>query len=204
MSDDTTDLYRYFDADGKLLYVGISLSALNRAIQHKSSAGWWSQQRTMTRETHPTRSAAEEAERRAIATEKPIHNIVHNRHRAEVAPPRLIAPTNNRLIGKFFLTPDEVEGFPLAKWQGWVLDELASGTYLIELFSWRTGCPNGQQVASVAEMGDWRFYADENHFLEWADRAAWSRGQYVKGLTPHVVARSSFFPEPADRSWATE
>lgn len=163
---DPTDLYRYFDAEHRLLYVGISFSALNRAIQHKSSAKWWSEQRTMTRETHPTRSAAEEAERRAIATEKPIHNIVHNGQGVKSAPPKEPPPATSGLVGKFFLTPDPEKGFPLVQRQGWVLEELVSGTYLIELFSWADGYPNGQHIAPVSDMGEWRFYSDESQWLE--------------------------------------
>ena len=170
--NDPTDLYRYFDAEQRLLYVGISFSALNRAIQHKSSAKWWSEQRTMTRETHPTRSAAEEAERRAIATEKPIHNIVHNGQGVKSAPPKEPPPATSGLVGKFFLTPDPEKGFPLVQRQGWVLEELVSGTYLIELFSWADGYPNGQHIAPLADMGDWRFYSDESQWLEDGQRGS--------------------------------
>jgi len=168
---DPTDLYRYFDAEQRLLYVGISFSALNRAIQHKSSAKWWSEQRTMTRETHPTRSAAEEAERRAIATEKPIHNIVHNGQGVKSAPPKEPPPALSGLVGRFFLTPDPQKGFPLVQQQGWVLDELPTGPYLIELFSWVNGSPNGQFLVSVADMSGWRFYSDESQWLEAGERA---------------------------------
>jgi hypothetical protein len=35
-------LYRHFDKDGTLLYVGISLSAINRLGQHKDNAHWFS------------------------------------------------------------------------------------------------------------------------------------------------------------------
>jgi hypothetical protein len=176
---DATDLYRYFDAEQRLLYVGISFSALNRAIQHKSSAKWWSEQRTMTRETHPTRSAAEEAERRAIATEKPIHNIVHNGQGVKSAPPKEPPPATSGLVGKFFLTPDPDKGFPLVQRQGWVLEELASGTYLIELFSWADGCPNGQHIAPLADMGEWRFYSDESQWLKDGQRGSDLRSRAI-------------------------
>jgi len=75
---DPTDLYRYFDAEGQLLYVGISLSAVARAVQHKQTAAWWPLMANMQRETYPTRADAEQAERRAIRSERPIHNVVHN------------------------------------------------------------------------------------------------------------------------------
>lgn len=77
-SDGNTDLYRYFDADGRLLYVGISVSAVARAAQHRRTATWWGDFANMTREVFPTRFAAEEAERRAIVEEKPVYNVMHS------------------------------------------------------------------------------------------------------------------------------
>lgn len=77
MSSGTTDLYRYFDADGRLLYVGISLSAVARAVQHKNSSHWWSSAVTMTKQTFDTRDEALAAERDAIRAERPFHNKIH-------------------------------------------------------------------------------------------------------------------------------
>jgi hypothetical protein len=73
-----TDLYRYFDAMGRLLYVGISLSVVARACDHRTSSHWYSSWVLMTRVKYPTRETAQRAERRAIRKEKPLHNIRHN------------------------------------------------------------------------------------------------------------------------------
>lgn len=73
------DLYRFFDNDGALLYVGISLSAAQRASQHKHEKQWWPDVARMDVERHPNRAAALDAERHAITTERPIYNIVHNK-----------------------------------------------------------------------------------------------------------------------------
>ena len=78
MNHDTTDLYRYYDSDGRLLYVGISFSAIARAAQHRSDKGWWRDVDRMTVERMPTRCDAEVAERHAIINEKPLHNVVWN------------------------------------------------------------------------------------------------------------------------------
>jgi len=75
----TTDLYRFYDADERLLYVGISLSAIGRAAQHRSEKNWWCDVARMHVEHLPTRSTAMHAEREAIRSERPIHNVVHNR-----------------------------------------------------------------------------------------------------------------------------
>jgi hypothetical protein len=73
-----TALYRHFDHDGRLLYVGISLSAVTRTAQHRSRAPWFSQITRIEIEWHKSRSAAALAEKRAIKAERPLYNIVHN------------------------------------------------------------------------------------------------------------------------------
>jgi predicted GIY-YIG superfamily endonuclease len=73
------DLYRFFDADETLLYVGISLNAAKRASQHRKDKPWWPDVATMTVERHDTREAALEAEAEAIRSERPLHNVQHNR-----------------------------------------------------------------------------------------------------------------------------
>lgn len=71
-----TKLYRYYDAAGELLYVGISNNALRRLAQHEASKTWQDNVTRVEIEAHPTREAALGAERRAIASENPIHNLV--------------------------------------------------------------------------------------------------------------------------------
>jgi hypothetical protein len=67
-----TQLYRQFDRDGKLLYVGVSLSAAARQSKHKRvKARWFDQIARIEIETFPTREAALAAETAAIATENP-------------------------------------------------------------------------------------------------------------------------------------
>jgi hypothetical protein len=69
-----TALYRHFDAAGSLLYVGISLSAVQRLGQHRNRAGWYSQIVRVSIEWLPDRATALAAEAFAIATEAPAHN----------------------------------------------------------------------------------------------------------------------------------
>jgi hypothetical protein len=71
-----TDLYRHFDKDGNLLYVGISLSAMGRLVSHKREANWFDDIASVTIEKFKTRSAAEKAERKAIQNENPKHNTM--------------------------------------------------------------------------------------------------------------------------------
>lgn len=73
----TTELYRHFDSEGTLLYIGISLSALARTAAHKSS-GWWGDVTRIEIERYPTRACALKAEEAAIRDEMPLHNKQHN------------------------------------------------------------------------------------------------------------------------------
>lgn len=70
----TCQLYRHFDAEGRLLYVGISLSAVERLRQHVARAGWAGDIASITVETHPDRAAAMKAEREAVESERPMFN----------------------------------------------------------------------------------------------------------------------------------
>jgi hypothetical protein len=68
------DLYRMYDTDGQLLYIGQSISLAERLGQHRAGSAFWSAVRTITVEPHPDASAARLAEARAIQAERPIHN----------------------------------------------------------------------------------------------------------------------------------
>lgn len=71
-----TALYRHFDADGVLLYVGISLSAVQRLSQHRK-APWFHDIDKVEVEWFDMRAAAEAAEIEAIRSEKPVFNIAY-------------------------------------------------------------------------------------------------------------------------------
>lgn len=69
-----TELYRHFDAAGQLLYVGISSLSTVRLGQHRSRAPWFEQIATITIERFKTEESARNAERNAIAAERPQFN----------------------------------------------------------------------------------------------------------------------------------
>jgi predicted GIY-YIG superfamily endonuclease len=69
-------LYRLFDADGELLYIGISYSAIARFAQHKATQPWAGDVCRIEIETHDvSRREIEDIESAAIRDEKPKHNI---------------------------------------------------------------------------------------------------------------------------------
>jgi predicted GIY-YIG superfamily endonuclease len=67
-------LYRHFAADGELLYVGVSLSALRRLQQHQQRSPWFDHIARVEIQAFQSRGEALTAERQAIATERPTHN----------------------------------------------------------------------------------------------------------------------------------
>jgi predicted GIY-YIG superfamily endonuclease len=78
-----TSLYRHYNSEGELLYVGVSLSALQRLGQHAECSEWFKSIASVTIEHFETRDAALDAERNAIVRECPLHNIHHKKNAKE-------------------------------------------------------------------------------------------------------------------------
>jgi predicted GIY-YIG superfamily endonuclease len=72
-------LYRHFDKEGRLLYVGRTNDYARRTGEHAKSKPWWKDVASSTVEHYPTFKALSEAEKRAIETEYPVENDHHNR-----------------------------------------------------------------------------------------------------------------------------
>lgn len=101
----STALYRHFDAGGQLLYVGISLNAVQRLAQHRDTAHWFARLARVEVEWHVDREAALRAEACAIAAEAPLHN----RWR----------PAGAKAPGQ--------DPTPSREWRGWVIQHPHSG-----------------------------------------------------------------------------
>lgn len=76
----TFDLYRFYNHNDRLLYIGISLSTVKRMNKHRDTQPWWPQVARMdvAHLTTITRADAEKVERQAIIDEQPLHNIIWN------------------------------------------------------------------------------------------------------------------------------
>ena len=72
---EATSLYRCFNADGTLLYVGITACGLRRFAAHQKDSPWWSKVARVDVKHFASRTEAAEAETRAIAEERPRYNI---------------------------------------------------------------------------------------------------------------------------------
>lgn len=82
MSEHTT-LYRLYNKHGVLLYVGISGNPGRRFSQHAEDKLWWGDVADVKLTHFGTRQGAEIAERQAIQSEHPIHNIRHSTGEAQ-------------------------------------------------------------------------------------------------------------------------
>jgi hypothetical protein len=68
-------LYRFFDQNGRLLYIGITCNPGARFNSHRLSKTWWNEIASITLERFSTRNELMAAERSAILSELPLHNI---------------------------------------------------------------------------------------------------------------------------------
>ena len=71
-------LYRHYHPSGDLLYVGVSLDAVERQRRHMKDAGWRNMICRIVIEPFETREQALEAEQIAIKSEFPKFNTTHN------------------------------------------------------------------------------------------------------------------------------
>jgi len=77
-----TAVYRHYNADGCLLYVGISISPIYRTAQHVKNSDWACDVTRIDLEWFDDRASAADAEAKAIKAERPLHNRAHNTHNA--------------------------------------------------------------------------------------------------------------------------
>ena len=70
-----TAVYRFYDAAGLLLYVGITNDVMHRWKKHAAEKPWWLDAWTQTVQWYGSRAEAEAEETRAIKEERPKCNI---------------------------------------------------------------------------------------------------------------------------------
>lgn len=70
-------MYRFFDAQGRLLYVGVTVAGLARWTAHASTQPWWTDVASARIAHFQSVELALLAEVEAIRTEHPAYNIIH-------------------------------------------------------------------------------------------------------------------------------
>ncbi len=160
-------LYRFFNVERDLLYVGITADPTRRFDKHSREKDWWTEVEIIEMQHFPDRQSVLAAEREAIRDEKPLHNVRMNAGMEKVhADPTQV----DGLVGRFFHTWEErtddtsehatvVDGRVLT-WQGRVVEQIDSTTYLIECFSWWDGeLMGGSKITTLDEMArSYTFY----------------------------------------------
>lgn len=71
-------LYRFFNANDELLYVGVTMNPPQRFRTHALLKEWWDEVDRIDLERHETRADVLAAEEAAIRTERPLHNVAMN------------------------------------------------------------------------------------------------------------------------------
>lgn len=74
-------LYRFFNADGTLMYVGVTGVPRARWSRHSEIKSWWPEVSRASIEHYANREDLVEAEAAAILTESPLYNVALPRHR---------------------------------------------------------------------------------------------------------------------------
>lgn len=131
-------LYRWWDAEGRLLYVGKSISVLERLKKHRQKSAFFDEAAAMTIELFPDAESLGAGEVAAILAENPIYNIAVSEHRPDMPARRIqfSEPWNEAdwLAGRWVVsTFDEIEIGDLVRathpagtrpdWQGMVDDD---------------------------------------------------------------------------------
>ena len=73
-----TSVYKFYDDEQNLLYVGISLNVFARLSQHKRDKDWWDEITNIKVQHTDTREDALDLEARLIKDEEPKYNIAMN------------------------------------------------------------------------------------------------------------------------------
>jgi len=146
-----TTLYRFFDADDRLLYVGIAGNPGRRFHQHANGPDgkpWWSHVARSTMEHFDTREEAAAAEVAAIVTERPMHNVVHNR---STSPRQAAAPAGGVVLTDRSTYPHGVLVDGTYWWLEWY-----GGNYCNLVVDWVWGLPpmvDGREWHNRAWLG---------------------------------------------------
>jgi hypothetical protein len=113
-----TELYRFFDIDRRLLYIGVSLSAVLRLRGHVHKSPWFDQVAYITIERYETRLMALAAEKSAVRAERPRYNTMLTGRRMK-EPPLPLEPLAVRLRRRLELekriaaTPEDLTTDPV-------------------------------------------------------------------------------------------
>lgn len=196
----TTTLYRFFDAAGRLLYVGISSQPFARLMQHREDKPWWSDIASTKLEHFGDRALALAAELAAIKAENPLHNIAGRS--CEGAPPVSSAESTGSEAappigwwchialdetGFELLDEPPIPSYPTGDGPTWYgrhagnfkqgkVVSMLGDLLMVRLYSVWDGSANVVEPFRLDDPTRWRFY---DYWDEWVDF-----GDYLCGFKP--------------------
>lgn len=106
-----TAIYRHYDKDDRLLYLGISKEPFVRMHAHQQVATWVDDVARMTIEWVETRERAFELEKQYIIAELPLWNGTHNPRNAKPTKAKPQVQTKTAAPAK-----EKVKHFPISLW----------------------------------------------------------------------------------------
>jgi hypothetical protein len=162
-----TELYRHFDKDGRLLYVGISFNSWSRWCAHKSNGAEWTSVSTrMEIERFPSRQEALAAERKAIIAESPLYNVMFvprppsatdppvfpKRPAVDKGPRTLVLQAYDKVLSRveeiYFEKYGKIHGS-----KAWLADQLGTSRQTVDNWGNRAGFPE-RHVKKISKITD--------------------------------------------------
>lgn len=189
-------LYRFFDAGGDLLYVGITNDPGRRWGRHSNSKPWWHEVDRIEIERYPDRTSVLAAERKAIQEESPRYNVVHaavpvSRTIVEDRPNLESCECGSPAIVLYILYREVAEHH--AAMRSWKSEQNGMFVDVVSMpgsIKWRTACeehlPHEGNSYEIEYPQSWRDWAARTaHLLEkeWLHETNWSDLLYQAGCT---------------------
>ncbi|WP_155054554.1 GIY-YIG nuclease family protein [Streptomyces blattellae] len=122
-----TALYRLYDTDGELLYIGVTGNIATRWSAHASDKEWWPQVARRELTWFASRDEALAEEQRAIWNERPRHNRQH-------AFPKVSAEAARVFAGFKQAKEEEAELWPLVRARA--IEDMRAGATVSQLAEW--------------------------------------------------------------------
>lgn len=178
LADRQTAVYRLFDADDVLLYVGISANLNRRMVDHRRSSSWWPNVRRGAVTWYRNRTIARRKEAEAINTEDPRYNIRHHNPNTIREP-----STTPKIFQKPRMSFEHAAGVlhvPADKLETWVQAGIAPHT-----------CRGSRVWFTPTDLCHFRaLYAQANPYiwLPWSDKARSAKRRLMLQRCSHSTA----------------
>lgn len=155
-----TTVYRYYDENEQLLYVGITGDNYKRQSAHRRGSSWFKDAVNATFEHFDTREEALEAETIAIRTENPMYNIAQTENYATGSKLRLDFSAKVHLV-QMLSEPDEGHNELHQPWahevKSWILRHECFNFdwdthFVYHLYDWEQQYKDGHPKFAVHEQ----------------------------------------------------